>query len=244
MYIHRPHKSRAKVVRAVAALLTAAAAAAIPALPHTAAFAAGCGANPGEAPHWRAVALSGSGSTVIGTQLFTTTPLHWSVGANNSTSDEAAWLRYANDPASSVEGGFYTGFWPYNSGGFTNGLLPYATTGNGIAGAQLPGGYVPANSGVILNVRANDSNGTTVVSVNGGSSALGYSVQSPRQNYAQGEVTQTSSTWMGGGSASEPFNAYWQDANGTYAWGSHSDCVDPPYYLNSTGANSWNNGGV
>jgi len=94
-----------------------------------------------------------------------------------------------------------------------------------------------------MTVRTDPSAQTTTWNVDNYALTLPYYVTAPRQNYAQGEVVQSSKTWLAGGSTPEPFQAYWQDANGTYQWGYHQDCVNPPYYLNKLGASTWNNGG-
>jgi len=114
-----------------------------------------CGANPNQAPHWRAVAQSGNGNSDIGTELVTTTPLHWFVDqSSNSTMDEAAWLRtYPPTNPTAAEGGFFSGYWPYDTTtGFTVSLVPYATINHGSTGYLIAGSTyatLPANTGIL-----------------------------------------------------------------------------------------------
>ena len=197
---------------------------------------------PTDGNHWYGKAISGSGST-DGTRLDTTTPSSWSV-AQNSTSDEAAWIYSTNQSSSATETGYYSGYWPY-SGGFTNSLVPYDTTGNGYYGWHWLTNPIPANTSLTLEAYGNTSNsigdqfwGST------GSQAFSnpQTLPSPRTNMGQGEVTSSTASWMGGGSG-ETFTAYWGGSSAFYPWGSHNDCQNSPYWINSGGGNLYQNGG-
>lgn len=191
--------------------------------------------------HWYGQSWSGYGNGTDGTEIQTTTPANWSVDQNaNSTTDEAAWLINHNNQINSVEAGYYSGYWPYG-GGWTNGLVPYYTTDDGAGGQHASNYYIPASTAAGMWVLANGSN--TQVTVYGWSPILAYSVGTPRWNYMQGEVTLSTNTWMGGGSG-EGFTGYWVDTSGAgHNWGFHSDCSNSPYWVSSSGASSWSNGG-
>ncbi len=194
--------------------------------------------------HWYGRATSGSGSTNAGTELTSTTPASWSV-ASGSTTDEAAWIYSTNQPSSAVETGYYSGQWPYGSGGFTNSLVPYDTTGNGYYGWNWPNNPIPASTSLQL-TNFGDTTGSNGYIFWGSTGSQAFSnpqtLPAPRTNMGQGEVVANTATWMGGG-AGENFTGYWTDNQNWYGWSGHNDCNNSPYWVNSGGASLYANGG-
>lgn len=77
--------------------------------------------------HWYAGTVS-TGGTTTATKVNTTLPSSWSVDQNagsspntGATMDEAAWLGSNSSSSNALEGGYYSGFFPYDST-WTNGL--------------------------------------------------------------------------------------------------------------------------
>jgi hypothetical protein len=204
------------------------------------------------ANHWWDEETSGTGSTVQGTLISTSTPAQWSVDSNSkSTWDEAAWIENPSNSSQALEVGFYSGWWPYPNFGWTNSLVSYMTEGGGTAGSpawnNLYGVQWGPSQGATLWA---EDNGTVATGHFSGPTTNGwvsfqqnYAIAAPRENYAQAEVTNSTSTWMGGGSG-ETFNAYWEDTSGAvHAWGSHSGCASSPYWDKNLGPNQYENGG-
>jgi hypothetical protein len=202
--------------------------------------------------HYYAASNSGGGTTTA-TQYHTTTWTSWSVPNNGvNFSNEAVWLGQSGNNANSIEVGFYSGLG--NNVAWTNGMLPYYTYSNGngeydAAGSPVPSGanlYVYAQTGL------NGHHATGKLTQIGGAFAVtldigNYVVNTPRQNFMQGEIYNNSSVWMGGGS--EQFNMAWQDVanypNGTwFAWSSMNGlCADNPYTYSQYNSQTWTNGG-
>lgn len=179
---------------------------------------------------------------MIGTGANTTTWSSWSVpGGGQNFSDEAVWVLNASNTGNSLEGGFYSGWGPQS--GFTNGMLPYYTTGNGTGENDGVGKYLSANTGIWLNVTSAYNGSGGFVGVGPYSfTGIQYTISSPAQNAQQGETT-ASNIWMGGGSG-ETFNAKWENTSRNfYSWGFNNPCVDSPYSFNSTSGSSFSNGG-
>lgn len=186
--------------------------------------------------HWWAQAASGYPAT--GTRLFTTTPTQWSVDQpSGSTMLEAAFLVDNNDAGQGVEGGYFSGLWPY-SGLWYNGLLPYYSVDNGLTAHGHTSTYLAVGTGINLDV------------INGGHAVVGgqrmdFTRTVPNaQNWGQGEIKKSSNTWLGNGSDNH-FTAYWTPDNGTnwYLWGWHNDCANSPYWINALGGSGYANGG-
>jgi len=232
------HKQRiaAKLLAAITLVMTAIVAP-LPTMP-IAVHATTC-AN--DSTHWYAQSSSGYSNSVVGTWINTTAPASWYVDQSaNSTTDEAAWLIDYSSQTNAVEAGFYSGFWPYG-GGFTSALVPYYTTDNGANGWRDTSNSIPAGASVAINIFDNGS-GTTINSYHAAWHPS-YSVSLPRWNYAQGEVTSSTNTWMGGGTG-EQLRGYWTaDGSNWAGWGYHNDCNNSPYFVTSQGANTWTNGG-
>jgi hypothetical protein len=140
-----------------------------------------------------------------------------------------------------VESGYFSGYWPYNTTYWTNGLVAYTTKGNGVYNGYYGkhGGYLTAGQGIDIDALAN---GRADI----GSYTLtwsGYSVPNGF-NSAQGEVTASTNSWMGGGSG-EQFSAYWSPNYGGnwYLWGYNTDCNNSPYWVSQSNGHTWSNGG-
>ncbi|HEX8940234.1 MAG TPA: hypothetical protein VF763_08715 [Candidatus Limnocylindrales bacterium] len=195
--------------------------------------AGSCGGGSGVGTWW---VDADSGYPAAGTRLRTTTPTQWSVDRpSNSAFNQASWLWNANQANQAIEGGFFSGWFPYDNT-WTNSLLPYYTLDNGGRGTRSSSALA---GGSAINM---DSVSGGHVSVGPTTFWFTYSV-SNGQNGGQGEVKKTTNTWLGNGSGNS-FTAFWTN-NGSnwYAWGWHSDCNDSPYWISSGGANGWTNGG-
>jgi hypothetical protein len=195
--------------------------------------------------HWYARSTSGHGS-VSGTEDTLLSPTTWSVShPYNSTWDQAAWLQNNSNLGNALEGGLYSGYFPYN-GSWTNGLLGYYTINNGGAGANN-GTFLPTNKNLGLGVQSG-ANGVFVY--NNTDNALivwfnsNYAVSTPAVNMSQGEVTQTSGTWMGNGSG-YPNEAFWlaSGSSSWQLWGQNTPCANSPYWDNKATNYSWTAGG-
>ncbi len=202
------------------------------------ALAAGC---PTDGNHWYAQATSGCCDA--GTMQNTYLPSHWSVDhPSDSTTDEGTWVMDKNDNTQAVEVGYFSGWWPYPTKYWTNGLVGYTTRGetgvtNGAYGAHASG-YFSAGAGISIEALAN---GQAYVGPDGWTWP-GYSVPHA-ENFAQGEVTSSTNTWMGGGSG-EQFTAWWSpDGSAWYLWGYNNDCSNSPYWISQSNGYTWSNGG-
>ncbi len=204
--------------------------------PRTHAFAAEC---PHDAAHWYAVAQSGW--PAIGTKVDTHTPSSWSVDRRAlSTSDNASWLINAFNTQIALEGGYFSGFFPYD-GTWTDGLRPYETTDNGLFGSKKTL-YIPANTLIGMYTI---SGATVKIDVWGGPSHIWnfpYGVPNGL-NYSQGEVTLSTKTWMNGGSGTQQAGFWSPDGANFYVWGWHNDCANSPYWIQWNDGNHWTSGG-
>jgi len=192
--------------------------------------------------HWYAQTQSGCCS--YGTGIETTTPLHWSVNrASDSTTDEAAWVIDNNNEDIAIEAGYYSGFFP-TSGTWTNSLVSYATLNQGETG--IVGTAIAANSDIFMDGWAinyiGGSCGPEGADVAGTSFRFCYDEPSG-WNFAQGEVTNSTATWMGGGTG-ESFTAYYSnDHTDWYLWGTQNGCWNSPYWLKLPSKYTYSNGG-
>lgn len=150
-----------------------------------------------------------------------------------------------NNPNNAVEAGYYSGYWPYPNFGWTTSLIPYymPTDGSG-TNWNSP---IPGSSSLDVQLISSGSGTYVNFFYSGGGPSAGnsYVVSSPRQNYAQGEVTASTKTWMGGGSG-ETMTMYWtNDTSGStwYTWGSNSVCSNSPYWAKSLSGDKYSNGG-
>lgn len=210
------------------------------------------GSCPNTSTYWYSKAVSGTGSTVLGTGAYTTTWSSWSVdhaqfGGTGAFSDEGQWVT-GTYLSSSLEAGFYSGYG--NNIAWTDSILPYSTYSNGSGEVDI-NSALPASTYIWVAVASYDTNvpgSVSYMSVGGNYSQIAggsYMVSPPRQNFAQGEIGHSTSatSWMGGGSG-ESFSQYWLDTSGSWnSWGSHSDCNNSPYWVSAGGANQWSNGG-
>lgn len=194
------------------------------------AFAATCATD---GNHW--YARADSGSPDIGTRILGDTPASWHVDGTTSTMDEAAWIINNSNPSIAIEGGYFSGYWPYAPTGWYSGLVSYYTLDNGSRGTHGPAlnpssGYITVLSGGSVNV------------MGAGVFSFSYTVNNGR-NSSQGEVTTSTKTWMGNGTGNS-FAGWWSN-NGSnwYSWGWHNDCNNSPYWITSQGAYQWTNGG-
>ena len=186
----------------------------------------------GDSIHWYVQAVSGC--CAVGTTINTTVPTNWSAQQPNSTSDIAAWLTDSNDYTIQLEGGYFTGYWIYGTKFWTNGLLPYFTTGDGKYGGTNASDYLVAATNYYFTV----VEGTSGYYEAGWNTpqdwrySLGYSVPNGINN-SQGEVIQNDATWMGYGPGSyEPVAAeYCLGSCTSWAnWGYINPlCVNSPY---------------
>lgn len=185
--------------------------------------------------HWWAQSVSGY--PAAGNRLYTVTPLNWSVDyQSGSTMLEASILTDNFNYGNTIEGGYFSGLWPY-SGLWYTGLLPYYALESGFAGNGHTSTWLPANTAIYMDV----FNGGPA-RVGGQAMSFSYTIPNP-QNWGQGEIKQSNATWMGNGSGNR-FVAYWSpDKVNWYPWGWHSDCADSPYWVTSGGANVYTNGG-
>jgi len=190
-------------------------------------------------PHYRATATSGAG-TNHGTGAYTTTWTNWSVPEGNGSyafTDEGVWLgTQGNYQISSVEAGFYSGYGMTVA--WTNGMLPYYTLNDGQNEYDGAGDYLTANKYIWMAAGDLGWVQIDIYPFNIGS----YTVQAPRQNYAQGE-TDCNDDWMGGGSG-ESFTMYFNPASGGWAqWGFMTNTYNSPYWYSQISNFQWSNGG-
>lgn len=193
--------------------------------------------------HWYAQAQSGC--CAYGTGIETTTPAHWSVNrASNSTTDEAAWLLAQNNNTIGIEAGYYSGWFMYNNT-WTNSLVSYETRDVGNCCGATGGSFGP-NSNVFMDAWA-----VAYIGGNCGPEGADVGITQFRfcydepigVNFAQGEVTESTATWMGGGSG-ESFTAYYSnDHTHWYLWGFINSCVNSPYWIKVANGHTYSNGG-
>jgi hypothetical protein len=199
--------------------------------------------------HYYGVANSGFG-TSIGTAATTTTWSSYSVQSSPAAfSDEASWLTQTTSDgtldfsASSIEGGFYSG--QGVNPAWTNAILPYWTETNGHNEHDYAADALGKGVGVTIYVEGDYSTQAAKVEVGGHSFSLGsYVVNTPRGNYAQGEVDSKNST-MGGGSG-ESFTQYFEPEStiGSFdLWGELAVGYDSPFLASRSSNSVWSNSG-
>lgn len=164
-------------------------------------------------------------------------------------SDEASWLWQTNSygtpepQLSSIEGGFYSGaganpIW-------TTAVLPYWTETNGLNEHDYAADAFAPGTGITIYVEGHYLTQAAKVEVGGNSFNLGsYVVNTPRGNYAQGEV-DSKNTWMGGGSG-ESFTQYFEPelTIGSFeTWGELSAGYDLPFSASRASNSVWSNSG-
>jgi hypothetical protein len=195
--------------------------------------------------HFYAQALSGY--PAVGTRLHSNAPTQWSVRydtgvfSHSATMDEASWVTNQFDVTNSIEGGYFSGRFPYDNT-WTNSLLPYITFKDGTYGGNKTYAGIPGGTSINEDVVEGSSGYVNVYTSN---FPFNYSVANGT-NVGQGEIydpTGSSASWMGNGSGNS-FTGYWSN-NGTnwYNWGWNNDCANSPYWGNSTGASTFQNGG-
>jgi len=140
-----------------------------------------------------------------------------------------------------MECGWFIGYWPYGNHGVFNSFTMYMTlnggSGPGYLGNSIPGGSLMAMHATNKYNCVWTGNSIPYTQIN-----VGYSVSSGN-NYAQGEVTNSTQTYMGGGGG-EYFNAYWSPDGDTWnLWGWIHICAQSPYWINSPNSYTYNNGG-
>ena len=188
--------------------------------------------------HWYGRATSGWGAN--GTQLAHSLPASWHVDqAGGGTMDEAVWLSNHNNLNQALEVGYFSGTWPYGTGGWFTGLMPYVTFNNGAQGARSSTALNPQS---LLMKVVQGSSGYGIVGPTRFN--FNYSV-SNGQNMGQGEVTANTKSWMDDGTGTHPFTGQWTNNGGTnwYAWAFHNDCQNSPYWVTSQNASVYKNGG-
>jgi len=140
-----------------------------------------------------------------------------------------------------MECGWFTGYWPYG-GGVYSGFNEYMTTNNGTSGWR---GNQLIKSDIVSMRATNKYNCVWTGQATSGrwdEINVGYSVANGL-NFAQGEVTTSTTTWMGGGSG-EPFTAYWTSNGDTWnLWGYMSTCSNSPYWISNSSGSQYSNGG-
>jgi hypothetical protein len=202
--------------------------------------------NSGTNKNWRVQSSSGSGSTVTGASAAGLTPKNWSADYNSSSgSDEAVWVITQNSETSSLEVGYATGWIPYDGNQWTYGLRAYSTIKGGTIGHIDPTGHTFGPQEYIT-AQAFTNGAFAVFDDNYSWQTwwTNYNVATPAYPMQQGEVTQSTNTWMGGGGG-QRFYGDWTDNYGKnwYQWGYNDDCNDDPYWIQNHGPNSWANGG-
>lgn len=208
---------------------------------------------------WWAQAVSGYPAQA--TLVNTAPPISWSNDQNyQGLTNEAAWLVNKFDVNNSLEGGYFTGYWPYD-GGFPDyyHYEAYFTTRNGNpgylhgrdgAGLLTPGhphALIVRNDGIVT-----VKDYTTGVYHN--FSTAGY-VVSAGQNFSQGEVFDSlaissnyaGTTWMNSGVPGNNLQGWWSNNPGNfsqyYLWGAYQTCSNAPYYISGDSVSNWNNYG-
>jgi len=189
--------------------------------------------------HWYARATSGF--PAVGTRIDLRVPTVWSVDqSKNSTMDVAAWLYLQSDISRSIEGGFFSGYWPYG-GGWFNGFYPYATLNNGANGYR---GTTPVPTGNHINMDVTTGPGNIyTVKVGTWTKSSNYNFINVGVNMAQGEVVSSNKTWLLDGNG-ELLNGYWTDnRTNWYPWGSFTTCNNSPYFISPMDNNTFLVGG-
>jgi hypothetical protein len=190
--------------------------------------------------NWYARSVSGHGTGVAGTMDQVSTPSTWSVDqSKNSTWDQAAWLVSDTNINQALEVGLYSGYFPYD-GSWTNGMLPYYTYNNGATGGRYGSpDYIPSDVLASIGAEAN-AQGSFVWNY---VFLTNYAVYDA-VNMAQGEVTQSTATYMGNGTgyANE---GYWLPGGSStwYPWGFETTCANSPYWIDAYNSNHWTAGG-
>ncbi|MFZ2032164.1 MAG: hypothetical protein WAW53_00245 [Candidatus Dormiibacterota bacterium] len=199
--------------------------------------------------HYYGWANSGFGTT-IGTAATTTTWSAYSVQSSPAAfSDEASWLTQTTSngtlepQASSIEGGFYSG--QGVNPAWTTAILPYWTETDGGNEHDYAADALGKGTGVTIYVEGHYSTQAAKVEVGGYSFNLGtYVVNTPRGNYAQGEV-DSKNTSMGGGSG-ESFTQYFEpeSAIGQFGlWGALTVGYNSPFLASRSSSSVWSNSG-
>lgn len=200
--------------------------------------------NCNAANHWYAQVQSGCCAYATG--ILTGTPAQWSVDhPANSTTDEASWLIDPYNYAIAIEAGYYSGYFFYNNS-WTNSLKSYMTLNNGTC-CGATGATVAANKYLWMDDFVVDYIGPCgTEGADVGGTQFRFCYYEPRGiNYAQGEVTASTKTWMGGGQGGEGFAGYWSpDASNYYLWGNMTGCYNSPYWLSIKNSYEYWNGGV
>ncbi len=152
--------------------------------------------------------------------------------------DEAVWLYNHSNLQNGLEVGYFSGWWPYGTGGWFSGLIPYITFDNGRAGARASSGLPP--SSIIMNVKEGSSGFGNV-----GQTHFTFNYSVPNGvNMGQGEVTISHASWLDDGAGNHTFAASWSnDGINWVGWGWHDDCQNSPYWITSVGASVYKNGG-
>ena len=208
---------------------------------------ASCG---GGTNHWWARGVAGTGLSAHGTEFQSYIPGHWSVDRPSlSIWDHAAWIWHGSitntnyGAVPSIEGGYYSGW--FRSTGWTNGVVPYYTTSNGYgdstSGLSYGSWYLTSGYGYYAQAVWGSPSWVKVGPYRFPS--FNYTVGSSATNFSQGEILQSTNTWMDGGGGNR-FQNYWTP-NGTnwYLWGVNTDCADSPYWIQWVSSNSYNDGG-
>jgi hypothetical protein len=232
----RPRRGRAPTILRDG-LLALVVAMSVPLFGATIAVAVGVCAH--DSNHWYAQAVAGYPST--GTRVYHHLPTtgNWYVEkSSNGTSDEASWLINVNNGNVAIEGGFFTGWWPYGVVTWYSNLMPYSTLDNGLSGSKGSTALTP-NTSIYMDV------------VTGGYAKIGaqqfnFSYSVPNGvNFSQGEVTGSTQNWMDDKVADHEFIGYLTQNFGTswISWPGHNDCRNTPYTIVSSSYRSWYNGG-
>jgi hypothetical protein len=188
---------------------------------------------------------SGTGNYGTADQIWTWSS--WSVSdPAENFSDESVWSLDANNPnQNALEVGFFSGYGKDNIGGdpnWSNGMVPYYTTGDGTNEYDEWGEYLPSDEYIYMIAQANN-NGSLAYVAGALDANLSYVVSQPRWNFTQGEVSNTG-TWMGGGSG-DSSTVYWLDSSDNmHPWQYIATCENSPYWADSSnGTDYFENGG-
>jgi hypothetical protein len=191
-----------------------------------------------DSSHWYAAATGAF--PALGTRIYHHLPTagNWYVQqSSHGTSDEASWLVNVNNPNNALEGGFFTGWWPYGTLTWYSTLMPYITFDNGTVGGKGATALTP-NTSIYMDVITGG-----VVHVGPTTFSFAYGVPNGG-NYSQGEVTASSQSWMDDKIGDHEFIAYYTMNGSTWlSWASHNDCRNSPYFITSSSYRSWYNGG-
>lgn len=191
---------------------------------------------------------SGSGTT-IGTGAWTTTwPSGYSIHDNGvNFSDEGQWIDNATNNSQSLEGGFYSG--AGSNVVWTDGILPYYTTNDGNNETDDSGNYLQYNNVIWMQTTAPYGPDDAYVQVGDHIMHPGDpSIPTPRQNYAQGEVSDVCDypVLMGGSSSSpgEQFTEKYEATDTSFSnWGYYTHSTQSGYGYSGDNINTWHNWG-